>query len=70
MKDCALGAVERFHGASDQILAGLEKHLDGDVIGDRPFYQPADEIESACEAEGNPTSISLSRMPTSASKNS
>jgi hypothetical protein len=31
--DGLLGALERFEGAADEVLAGLGEHFDGDVVG-------------------------------------
>ena len=57
------GALQRFEGAFDQLLAALDQHLDGHVVGDEVVLDDlALEVESVWEAEGKPTSISLKPM--------
>ena len=46
MHDDVLGALAGLKGAADEVLAGLDEYLDGDVIGNFiAFDDFADEVE-------------------------
>ena len=44
--DRALGSIDRIEGLTDQVVAGLHQHLDGDIVGNAVFIdEAAQEIE-------------------------
>jgi hypothetical protein len=54
--DGLLGALERFEGAADEVLAGLGENFDGHVIGNvAAFDEPRTKSNSVSEAEGKAT---------------